>query len=258
MHSAEFPVHRLMPADSPLIAWVAREFDVERPRVAIPHPEVQIVVRFGPVARDGVDIHVLGAQQKVRRKFVRGVRRTLVARCGLGSCAKVFGVSAAELTGRIASLESLWGEDVTQALRERLASATDAGQSMSLLSAAVAEHVDATVPGAQGAALVAKAAGRLSQASVRTVADEFGLSERHLRRLFQQAVGMSPKRFERIARFERAVRAARFEAGSTWANIAAAAGYYDQAHLIEDFRDIAGATPGAFLRELGDEGRSRP
>lgn len=243
----------LVSTDSPLTAWSAREFDKEKPRVAIPHAQVQIVVRFGPASRDGVDIHVLGAQRTVRRKFVRGVQRSLVARCSLECSVKVFGVFGSELAGRIAPLESLWGEEATLTLRERLASASDLAQAAVLLDAAVAGRVDANDAGDSGGGLVAEATRRLSCASVRTVANDLGISERHLRRLFGRVVGMSPKQFERIARFERAVRSARTEPGATWTNIAAAAGYYDQAHLIGDFRQIAGTTPADFLRELCDE-----
>jgi len=245
--------HHLASTDSPLTAWSAREFDKDKPRVAIPHAQVQIVVRFGPVPRDGVDIHVLGAQKTVRRKFVRGVQRSLVARCSLECSVEVFGVFGNELAGRIAPLESLWGEEATLTLRERLSCAPDLVRAAVLLDAAVAGRVDANDSRDSGGRLVAEAARRLSHASVRTVANDLGVSERHLRRLFGRVVGTSPKQFERIARFERAVRSARTEPGATWTNIAAAAGYYDQAHLIGDFRQIAGRTPGDFLRELCDE-----
>lgn len=61
---------------------------------------------------------------------------------------------------------------------------------------------------------------------------------------------MSPKRFASLTRFHRALRAAHEDRGASWASIAAAAGYYDQAHLIAEFRVIAGATPQALLGEL--------
>jgi AraC-like DNA-binding protein len=85
---------------------------------------------------------------------------------------------------------------------------------------------------------------------VSEVADHLGVSERHRRRVFREAVGVSPKAFARLRRFQRAVRAAREDGAASWASIAAGAGYYDQAHLITEFRAIAGVTPRVLLGEL--------
>ena len=82
------------------------------------------------------------------------------------------------------------------------------------------------------------------------VAVDLRVSERHLRRVFRETVGVSPKAFVRLARFRRALRAARHDDHASWASIAASTGYYDQAHLIAEFRAIAGVTPRAFLGEL--------
>ena len=102
------------------------------------------------------------------------------------------------------------------------------------------------------AQLALAAAERLTRASgsVYAVAAELGVSERHLRRVFRETVGVSPKAFARIARFHRALGAAREDARAGWAGIAAAAGYYDQAHLIAEFRAIAGVTPRVLVGEM--------
>jgi AraC-like DNA-binding protein len=86
---------------------------------------------------------------------------------------------------------------------------------------------------------------------VNAVADDLGVSERHLRRMFRETVGVGPKAFAKLMRFHRALRVAREDGRASWASIAAAAGYYDQAHLIAEFRAIAGVTPRALLAELG-------
>jgi AraC-like DNA-binding protein len=98
--------------------------------------------------------------------------------------------------------------------------------------------------------LAVRATACLTSNSVSAVAAELGMSERQFRRVFREAVGMSPKAFAKLARFRRALTASQHDREASWASIAAGSGYYDQAHLIDEFRVIAGVTPRALLREL--------
>jgi AraC-like DNA-binding protein len=70
---------------------------------------------------------------------------------------------------------------------------------------------------------------------VEYVAQELGVTSRHLRRVFIKSVGVRPKEFARMARLQKAVRAAR--PSTDWTRVAVDTGYYDQSHLIADFRD---------------------
>lgn len=82
-----------------------------------------------------------------------------------------------------------------------------------------------------------------------SVAHDAGLSPRQLQRRFMDAVGITPKLFARIVRFQGAFE--RWgEDPRSWARIAAECGYYDQAHLLRDFRQFAGDPPAAFLAAL--------
>ncbi|HEX2061195.1 MAG TPA: AraC family transcriptional regulator [Thermoanaerobaculia bacterium] len=74
------------------------------------------------------------------------------------------------------------------------------------------------------------------------LAREIGISRQHLARQFQHHVGVSPKTFARVMRFRRLLASRPRD----WADAAAAHGYYDQSHLIADFRELAGTTPNAF------------
>jgi methylphosphotriester-DNA--protein-cysteine methyltransferase len=84
-----------------------------------------------------------------------------------------------------------------------------------------------------------------SETRVETVADELGVSTRHLRRAFVDSVGIAPKEFARGVRLQRAITAS--ARSNDWSSIARDAGYYDQAHLLGDFRDLPGLTPTAFV-----------
>jgi len=84
--------------------------------------------------------------------------------------------------------------------------------------------------------------------TVDEVAALTGVSRRHLERRFQEVVGLTPKRFARITRFQHALRT--FEQGKSGhrgALTAATCGYADQAHFIRDFGELAGCSPEAHL-----------
>ena len=71
------------------------------------------------------------------------------------------------------------------------------------------------------------------------------MSERHLSRCFSGLFGTSPKQFARVARISRMVRA-RWN-GHTWADIAHNLGFFDQSHMINDFKSMVGVTPTRFF-----------
>jgi AraC-like DNA-binding protein len=77
------------------------------------------------------------------------------------------------------------------------------------------------------------------------LAAQLDVSERHLSRNFKVMFGMSPKQFARIARIE-SVLSARAR-GATWADIAYATGFTDQAHMINDFTEIVGVPPAQLI-----------
>lgn len=79
------------------------------------------------------------------------------------------------------------------------------------------------------------------------ISSSCGISERQLERQFLQQVGMQPKRFERLTRFRSALRMKAHAPSVKWTQVAQDAGYYDQNHLVKDFRKLTGATPSTYL-----------
>lgn len=248
-------------APSAASATVVRALCVEdhphdRARVVVPSAEAALVVRMGSMASEGLDVHAVGGWHRVRRKFVRGGQRTVIAWLRLGASEAVFGVPAATIADRHVPIEELWGGAVGRRLRARLAEARDARAVASILDAVVSARV-ANAARSSTSMVALRAAERLATSSVERVAEELGVSERTLRRSFHDAVGMSPKAYAQLARFHRALRAGRADERASWASIAVEAGYYDQAHLIASFRSIASVTPRALLDELrGDAGET--
>lgn len=81
---------------------------------------------------------------------------------------------------------------------------------------------------------------------VNRLARQLGVSRRHLSRAFAASVGLSPKRFAALTRFQQSLRHLR--SAMAWSDVAAASGYHDQAHLIRTWRKLAGEAPGRLLR----------
>ena len=91
--------------------------------------------------------------------------------------------------------------------------------------------------------------------SARSLAAELGCSNKHLITRFRREIGLPPKAVARIIRFSRVAEALKQNQVNHWARIAQHCGYFDQAHLIRDFREFAGSTPGEYLgRVLPDGG----
>jgi transcriptional regulator GlxA family with amidase domain len=79
-----------------------------------------------------------------------------------------------------------------------------------------------------------------------------GLSVRQYERRFDADVGMTPKRYARIARYMTALDLKLSRPNRTWFGIAHETGYHDQMHMVKDFQLLAGAPPERLLAELGD------
>lgn len=154
--------------------------------------------------------------------------------------------NASALVDRIVTLEALWARVGAETEAELLKART-ASDVLDCIARAV-HHRHPACPDSSAAVLARRAAHLLETHSgpVEPVAAKLGVTPRHLRRVFTESIGISPKAFVRGVRLRRAVQMA--ATAENWSRIAADAGYYDQAHLIADFRELLGMTPGAYRR----------
>ncbi len=83
--------------------------------------------------------------------------------------------------------------------------------------------------------------------TVASITGRLGLSPRHFIQLFRQQVGVTPKAFCRVRRFQQALTTVHGVRQVDWLQVALDCGYYDQAHFIHDFQSFAGMTPSAYL-----------
>ena len=169
-------------------------------------------------------------------------RGVMVGLSVLGARA-LLGTPAGELAGRLLDLEDVAPE--LDSLPERLAEADVADHVRIVAAALVAALVrrDAPRPRAEvGRAL----AGLTRGARVQDVADDVGYSRRHLADLVRAESGLSPKGYQRLARFEGAHDLVR--QGVPLAEVATRCGYADQSHLTRDWTALAGCSPTEWRR----------
>jgi AraC-like DNA-binding protein len=150
---------------------------------------------------------------------------------------------AADLRSSLVDLADLWGRPGAL-LRERLLSAAGADRLLLEVEVALLERVRR--PLITDHAVVSAATNLHHGATVAETADRLGWTPRRLGREFAAQIGLSPKRFARVRRFQRLVREAALLRAPDWARLAAEYGYHDQAHLIHDFRSLAATTPGGY------------
>lgn len=159
-----------------------------------------------------------------------------------GAARPLFGAGAAELSSRHTPLDDVWGQSAAH-LHERLAESDSAQQRLDLFEAELLRRLP-RVCGLHPA--IADALGRFaSDDDVASAVERSGYSHRHFVSLFRDEVGLSPKLYSRVRRFQRAIELARCGT-CTLTDIASEIGYADQAHLNRDFREFAGLTPGEY------------
>ncbi len=164
----------------------------------------------------------------------------------LGASA-LLGVPARELASRVVDLGDLLGRRAGE-LVDRLAEAAGWPERFAVLDEVLARgavEVDPPAPEVAWAWRRLLATGGTVQ--VGALAGAVGWSRRHLGERFRAELGLAPKAAAMVLRFERARRLLERPGRPGLAEVAVACGYYDQAHLTRDWRELAGCTPAAWM-----------
>lgn len=149
------------------------------------------------------------------------------------------------LAGTHVDLDALWGAAARE-LRETLCATRDPARRFQILEAALLAQLGRPFRRHAAVQTALRELGRGT--AVRDIVDQVGLSHRRFIELFSAEVGITPKLFGRIQRFQRASRLTQGQPSLDWSKIAAECGYFDQSHLIRDFMAFSGFSPEQFLR----------
>ncbi len=152
-----------------------------------------------------------------------------------------------ELLNRIEPLESIWSE--VGEIEERLFSSIDFRSQVfvaeDILGKQLREKAVVDPWMRHSVNMICSSKGMLP---VRTIARGVGMSERGIERRFTRFVGLTPKSFSRIVRFQSVLRSIKSASETRILDTALAFGYYDQSHLNNEFRQFSGTSPTVFLK----------
>ncbi len=168
-----------------------------------------------------------------------------------GGAYPFFPSSTKALTDRFVDIEAIWGRSgrvLTEAIQR---SGMTTMERIGLIEAFFLhrlEQYEKDDPDFNRAVLVIRM--RQGRVSLEKLASDIGLSLKQLERKFVENSGISPKQLCRIIRFRYLFEHITAHPTDKWVDTALACGYYDQAHLIHDFKSFTGMSPAVFIREI--------
>jgi AraC-like DNA-binding protein len=213
----------------------------------LPTGGVDLVVSLAPAA-PGPGVVVSGPFTHAFVLDTADQRDTLGVAFKVGGAAALLGLPLDELFNLHVPLAELWRSSASE-LRERVVAAPTPEAKLEtaerMLSARLARVSRPPHPAAGRAATRIDAAPE--HCRIAELSETLGLSTRRFEQVFRADIGMTPKAYQRLQRFRRALVRIEDATDVGWAGFARDRGYYDQAHLINEFRAHSGLTPPEYV-----------
>lgn len=247
--------------------WYARgRVPYRRERIAPTGSTVGIVVLGDPIAQtpnDGSGERILSQEgllvgphdrpivnEPTGETFAVGIVTTPVG------CESAFGVRPSSIRGIVAHLSEHWADAPT--IRRRLLGASDPAAMLALTEAhfrATSSAIDPRVERCEQAVALLE---RDPTSPVATIADRLGVSHGYLDREFTRIVGLTPRSLARLLRVRRLLEDLEVHGSQDWPGLAVELGWFDQAHLIRDFKRHTGVTPTRYIEAQRSVRNSSP
>jgi len=164
----------------------------------------------------------------------------------------------AELANTDVRLAGLWGR-LAGDLRDQVLEAPTPERRLLTIERVLLQRL---ARGRPAHAAVIYAVGELQRGAeavrVEDIIRRIGVSHRRFLDLFTAEVGLTPKRFHRIRRFQRVLQQVREQARVNWMDVALSCGYYDQAHFIKEFSAFSGVSPSVYEAAAGAHANHLP
>ena len=169
-----------------------------------------------------------------------------------GAAFHFFHVPLDTLTDRVVDADHVFGTGITS-LRNEIRDTTPVDAKFEAVYRWLLSRLE--VP-RNGYELVRMAAGRIQNTptmdSIDALAHETGITHKHLISVFRKYLGITPKQFQRVMRFQQVVQEIDSAETIDWISIAHDCGFYDQSHFIREFKHFSGFNPSSYLEARSD------
>jgi AraC-like DNA-binding protein len=227
-------------------------------RRELPHAEGVLIVNLGaPIAITGGDGSILrlqageafaaGAHLRAALSHSHGAQAGMHVFLPLTTLRRLLGIPMDRLVDRVVPLDALLGAEADD-LGLKLQSAKDCSARVALLDAALGRRLAQAAPLARQQTHALQLLRTRPSRDISEIARDIGWSRKHFSSRVKDAVGVGPRCYRRLLRFQKLTAMIGRHAGMPdWAGLALDAGYCDQPHMVREFREFSGITPGTFL-----------
>ncbi len=233
----------------------------------LPDGNTEIIIDLSNNTQYIYDNESLNEIQACRHAWVSGVRtraitipsgngsRMLIVAFKKGMAHPFYSLPMSELADRVVAADLIFGRRFCD-LREQLLNAASIDQMFlfveKFLFQQAGDSLHADVPSKCIEYAVANIVDKPHVLGFQELSSRIGYSQKHFIDLFKKQVGVSPKQYLRIMRFQKAVLEIEKDESIHWSSVALESGYYDQAHFINDFKSFSGFTPNEYIKRKTD------
>ena len=226
----------------------------------LPNGDTEILIDFSDTPQFIYDNDSLKEIQACHHVWASGVRTEpitipsgngatmMVISFKKGMAAPFFPFPMEEISDSVVDADLVWGNGFGE-LRERLLEEKDVNRRFGLVEDFLldmfASKLDVN-PCVEFA--VNEMTGNPDRISIARMNEKIGYSQKHFTKMFRRSIGVAPKSYLKIMRFQKAIRTIDLSDTIEWDMVAQDCGFYDQAHFINDFKHFSGFTPEQYSR----------
>ena len=259
VHQAHFPKFPLCQFVDLLIYFegIVHAHTVDR---FLPNGDTEILIDFHDGPQFIYDNHSLKEIQACHHVWASGVRTEpitipagtnssmMVISFKKGMAAPFFPFPMNEISDSVVDADLVWGSEFGR-LREKLVETKDLGARFLILeNFLITKFVSKMELNPCVEFAVREMAERPDALNIARMNDKIGYSQKHFTEMFRKQVGVNPKAYLKIMRFQKAVRTIDASDDIDWGAVALKCGFYDQAHFINDFKHFSGFTPEQYAK----------